>query len=57
MGEVGREPPACPTCNKPVRRDPTLAAEGRADPYPFCSFRCQMVDLGRWIDEEYRIPD
>jgi len=23
---------------------------------PFCSRRCKLVDLGKWLDEEYRIP-
>ncbi|MBL7664936.1 MAG: DNA gyrase inhibitor YacG [Bacteriovoracaceae bacterium] len=23
---------------------------------PFCSERCKMVDLGRWLSEEYAIP-
>ncbi len=23
---------------------------------PFCSARCKMLDLGRWFNEEYRIP-
>jgi len=23
---------------------------------PFCSERCQMIDLGRWASEEYRVP-
>jgi endogenous inhibitor of DNA gyrase (YacG/DUF329 family) len=23
---------------------------------PFCSERCQMVDLGRWFGEDFRIP-
>ncbi len=23
---------------------------------PFCSERCQLVDLGKWATEEYRIP-
>jgi len=23
---------------------------------PFCSKRCKMVDLGRWLDESYAIP-
>jgi endogenous inhibitor of DNA gyrase (YacG/DUF329 family) len=23
---------------------------------PFCSERCKMVDLGRWLNEEYVIP-
>lgn len=36
----------CPTCGKPV-----------SDAYyPFCSNRCANVDLGRWLDGEYRIP-
>ena len=29
----------------------------RPDPFPFCSFRCQMVDLGRWIDATDWYPD
>ena len=24
---------------------------------PFCSERCQLVDLGRWLSEEYRVPE
>jgi endogenous inhibitor of DNA gyrase (YacG/DUF329 family) len=24
---------------------------------PFCSERCQLIDLGAWIEEEYRVPD
>ena len=24
--------------------------------FPFCSERCQTIDLGRWLDERYRIP-
>ena len=40
----------CPTCNKPVIR-------GEQSPYrPFCSKRCQLIDLGEWADEEKRIP-
>jgi uncharacterized protein len=29
-----------------------------ADPAwrPFCSERCKMADLGRWLGEEYRVP-
>jgi endogenous inhibitor of DNA gyrase (YacG/DUF329 family) len=23
--------------------------------YPFCSRRCRMIDLGRWLGESYRI--
>jgi endogenous inhibitor of DNA gyrase (YacG/DUF329 family) len=30
-----------------------------ADPdwRPFCSERCKLADLGRWLLEEYRVPD
>jgi hypothetical protein len=24
--------------------------------FPFCSERCKLVDLGRWLGEAYRIP-
>lgn len=39
----------CPTCGKPI--------EWKENPFrPFCSERCQLVDLGRWVDGEYRVP-
>jgi len=38
----------CPTCKRPVG----LGTEW----FPFCSERCRLMDLGRWADEEYRIP-
>jgi hypothetical protein len=39
----------CPKCGK--------AAQWRGNPFrPFCSERCRMIDLGAWVDEEYRIP-
>jgi uncharacterized protein len=25
-------------------------------PYPFCSERCKLIDLGRWLDGKYQIP-
>jgi endogenous inhibitor of DNA gyrase (YacG/DUF329 family) len=37
---------ACPVCGTP----------GRAPHQPFCSDRCAKVDLGRWLNEDYRIP-
>jgi len=42
----------CPTCRAPVARDPARPNK----PFPFCSERCHLVDLGRWLGEEYRIP-
>lgn len=37
----------CPTCRKIV-----LATD--AD-FPFCSDRCQRIDLGKWASGDYRI--
>ena len=39
----------CPTCKKPSGQDGNKF-------FPFCSERCQLVDLGKWLNEEYRIP-
>jgi endogenous inhibitor of DNA gyrase (YacG/DUF329 family) len=24
---------------------------------PFCSSRCKMIDLGKWLGEEYRVSE
>jgi endogenous inhibitor of DNA gyrase (YacG/DUF329 family) len=24
---------------------------------PFCSERCKLLDLAKWVDGDYRIPD
>lgn len=57
VGTARRDPPTdCPTCRRAAVRGRVVSKTG-ADPYPFCSFRCQQLDLGRWLDEEYRIPD
>lgn len=38
----------CPTCQK--------KGDWLKGPYsPFCSERCKLVDLGKWLGEEYRI--
>ncbi len=43
----------CPICH--TRLD---VAKPEEAPYrPFCSKRCKMVDLGRWLNEEYRITE
>jgi uncharacterized protein len=39
----------CPRCGKQVRW------EGNPQ-RPFCSLPCRLIDLGRWLDERYRIP-
>ncbi len=39
----------CPQCKAEVTWD--------NNPHrPFCSERCQLIDLGAWADERYRIP-
>jgi hypothetical protein len=40
----------CPICKKPVRP----RVENPA--HPFCSARCKQVELGKWLNEEYRVP-
>ncbi|MBO6825573.1 MAG: DNA gyrase inhibitor YacG [Sneathiella sp.] len=36
----------CPQCGKPVVESFR----------PFCSKRCQQLDLGKWLNESYVIP-
>ncbi|MBI4747073.1 MAG: DNA gyrase inhibitor YacG [Acidobacteria bacterium] len=39
----------CPNCGKQTTF--------KDNPFrPFCSERCQMADLGKWVTEGYRIP-
>ena len=45
-GEGARSGGRCPVCGKPVD----------AGFRPFCSKRCQDVDLHRWLGGVYRIP-
>ncbi|HNQ73026.1 MAG TPA: DNA gyrase inhibitor YacG [Verrucomicrobiota bacterium] len=38
----------CPTCRK--------TGDWFAGTYgPFCSQRCQLIDLGKWLEEEHRV--
>ena len=39
--------PRCPICNAPADPD--------AQTFPFCSDRCQKIDLGKWLDGKYII--
>lgn len=51
MTDATNEPrtrPLCPIC----RRDRSSARYR-----PFCSKRCADVDLGRWLDGRYAMPD
>jgi endogenous inhibitor of DNA gyrase (YacG/DUF329 family) len=49
----------CPICKKPVEQP----GRGRPGPedvsrayFPFCSERCKLIDLGRWLGGKYQIP-
>jgi uncharacterized protein len=39
----------CPICNRPARPRPGNPS------FPFCSHRCRLEDLGKWLDGDYRI--
>ncbi|MCG8650098.1 MAG: DNA gyrase inhibitor YacG [Pirellulales bacterium] len=39
----------CPACGQKF-----LADESKS--MPFCSPRCQLIDLGRWLEEDIGVP-
>lgn len=39
----------CPTCE--TRFDPATSRT-----MPFCSDRCRLIDLGRWLSEKHSVP-
>jgi len=43
----------CPICQRDVTEP---AADGPRGAFPFCSERCRLVDLGRWLDGKYQVP-
>lgn len=43
----------CPTCGTPVDVRDSETYRHR----PFCSKRCQLIDLGKWFNEEYVISE
>jgi endogenous inhibitor of DNA gyrase (YacG/DUF329 family) len=42
----------CPTCGTSYE----IQTLDDLPAFPFCSDRCRLVDLGRWIDGAYVIP-
>ena len=40
----------CPICGKPADLNAPPAG-------PFCSERCKLIDLGKWLGEDYRISE
>jgi endogenous inhibitor of DNA gyrase (YacG/DUF329 family) len=61
MGSTGKSElkarAECPICGGEVTRTELDGTPRAGDAYPFCSERCRLVDLSRWLDESYRIPD
>jgi endogenous inhibitor of DNA gyrase (YacG/DUF329 family) len=39
----------CPTCEREFQPPESTAL-------PFCSERCRLIDLGRWLDEGFALP-
>lgn len=42
----------CPICKKPVEAD---GPDKPGSAFPFCSERCRLIDLGRWLSGKYQI--
>ena len=42
-----------PAISKPC---PQCGAEAAKPHTPFCSRRCAQLDLGAWLNEDYRVP-
>ena len=40
----------CPVCQSVVEGETAVSK-------PFCCERCRLVDLGRWLDETYAVPE
>lgn len=50
MSESSRGPVRCPICRK--RGDWFAGDYG-----PFCSKRCKLIDLGKWLGGEYSVSE
>ena len=48
--------PLKPRSSRPIKCP--ICSEKQLHPYsPFCSRRCSQLDLGRWLNEVYFIPE
>lgn len=45
----------CPICKRKVSAS-VKGTSGLPKSFPFCSERCKLIDLGAWLDADYRIP-
>jgi endogenous inhibitor of DNA gyrase (YacG/DUF329 family) len=41
----------CAHCQKPI------AARADNPAFPFCTERCRSLDLGKWLDEDYKVSE
>lgn len=57
---MSQSPPTlcCPICQSPLDLGPDGESPSPATMklMPFCSARCQMVDLSNWLGERYTVP-
>lgn len=54
MSSPAASPFRCPTCGVSIPWDPvTKSPQGAC--MPFCSQRCQLVDLHGWLNEEHAL--
>jgi endogenous inhibitor of DNA gyrase (YacG/DUF329 family) len=44
----------CPICHKTIKSISQEKNEIRKF-FPFCSERCKLIDLGSWLDADYKI--
>lgn len=64
MGLSLRRKSPSPTPDRPMIRvrcpicDRVMQAQNSTEwpEFPFCSPRCKVIDLGRWLGGDYRIP-
>ena len=47
--DVGKHVAHCSLCGHPFDR-------GESKVFPFCSVRCQQIDLGHWLEEKHGLP-
>ena len=43
----------CPICKRQVEKS---EGDRKESFFPFCSERCKLIDLGRWLTGKYQIP-
>jgi len=46
-----------PSAKIPVGKCPICGKQAVEQHRPFCSRRCALIDLGRWMGGNYRVPE